>query len=208
MTQHTKLDDNSQTSILEIRDDGPKRTIGHASIQEHPNISEYLMENQSLAPSSIYQSNILDHSVGYVRLKNQTTPAPSQYYDPNEANHTIQDRSKRFIFKIPAIRAGDRKNKVIRTKITFNLKNLLQNSSFGSNEINHKFVNFSESDVEPIKKVSKHVILLDSDEISVKKRVSSNSHNNIELQSGMTDDQQNDVNVCHSTKSNQTDVII
>lgn len=169
MSQNTRFNNESKPPITDTHDDdtSPKRTIGHVSIQEHPNISEYIMENQSANPSSIFQSNILDESRGYVPLFNQTTPTTSQYYDPSVANNATQGRSKRFVLKIPAIPAGDTNKKVIRTKITFNLKNLLRNSTLGSDEISRKFVNFSESDVEPIKKASKHVMTVSSDVVLV-----------------------------------------
>lgn len=163
MSQNTKFMNESLIQVPTKSDDPPKRTIGHVSIQEHPNASEYLMENQSPVASSIFQSNILDESMGYVPLQNQSTPPTSQYYDPNVA-HT---RMKRFIFKIPAVAAGDTKKKIVRTKITFNLKNLLKHSVFASDEIGRKFVNFSGSDVQEIKKVSKHENILTSDEIFV-----------------------------------------
>lgn len=206
MSESKNTKNESQDHIPDTQDSEPKlrKNVGHVSIQEYPNTTDHFMDDQSVAPSSIFQSNILDHH-GFVRIQNQTDFAPSQYYDPNEVNQT--GRSKRFVFKIPAIQAGDKTKKVIRTKITFNLKNLLQNSTFGPDDLNHRFVNFSESDVEPVKKVSKHVMIVRSDEASLADKVDFGSYSNDDVRSDVIDQMCPGVDSCHSIKKEPVEVI-
>lgn len=163
MSQYAKFNEECQTKTAGDDDPPPKRTAGRVCIQEHPKASSYYMEDQNSGQSSIFQSNIFENMT-YLPIQNQGETAASEYCDPNPST---QSRFKRFIFNIPAVAAGDASKKVIRTKITFNLRNLLKQSVTGSDEINQKFVNFSESDVEPLKKVSKNVVLTPSKEMSV-----------------------------------------
>lgn len=127
----------------------PPRTIGRTNIQDYPSTQDYLIENQSVAPSSICESNILDEKNESFKLINFSQDASSQQILPYKMPFM-----RKFVFKIPPIIVSDQERKVVRTKMTFNIRNFMK-SPFGSDE-NKGNINFSSSDVLEIKKGSKH----------------------------------------------------